>query len=47
MHIVEVVLFEYEAKNHACARNKATKMEYVNEPEGSSADMVVKHVCRK
>lgn len=44
---VEVVLFENEAKNQAFARNKATKIEYVKEPEGSSADLVVKHVCRK
>jgi len=44
---VEVVLFENEAKNQAFARNKATKIEYMKEPEGSSADMVVKHVCRK
>ena len=43
---VEVVLFENEAKNRAFARNKATKIEYMKEPEGSSADMVVKHVCR-
>ena len=43
---VEVVLFENEAKNQAFARNKATKIEYMKEPEGSSADMVVKHVCR-
>jgi hypothetical protein len=44
---VEVILFENEAKNQAFARNKATKIEYVKEPDGSSADMVVKHVCKK
>jgi ABC-type uncharacterized transport system YnjBCD substrate-binding protein len=44
---VEVILFEDEAKNQAFARNKATTIEYLKEPEGSSADMVVKHVCRK
>jgi ABC-type uncharacterized transport system YnjBCD substrate-binding protein len=44
---VEVILFENEAKNQAFARNKATTIEYLKEPEGSSADMVVKHVCRK
>jgi hypothetical protein len=44
---VEVILFENEAKNQAFARNKASKIEYVKEPDGSSADMVVKHVCKK
>ena len=44
---VEVILFENEAKNQAFARNKATKIEYLKEPEGSSAAMVVKHVCGK
>jgi len=44
---VEVILFENEAKNQAFARNKATKIEYVKEPDGSSADMVVKQVCKK
>jgi ABC-type uncharacterized transport system YnjBCD substrate-binding protein len=44
---VEVILFENETKNQAFARNKATSIEYLKEPEGSSADMVVKHVCRK
>ena len=44
---IEVVLFENEAKNQAFARNKAAKIEYLKEPEGSSADLVVKHVCRK
>ena len=43
---VEVVLFENEAKNQAFARNKAAKIEYLKEPEGSSADLVMKHVCR-
>jgi hypothetical protein len=44
---VEVILFENEAKNQAFARNKATKVEYLKEPEGSSAAMVMKHVCAK
>jgi hypothetical protein len=44
---VEVILFENEAKNQAFARNKAAKIEFLKEPEGSSADMVVKQVCRK
>lgn len=44
---VEVILFEDEAKDRAFARNKATKIEYLKEPAGSSADLVVKYVCRK
>jgi len=44
---VEVILFEDEAKNRAFARNKAAKIEYLKEPAGSSADLVVKYVCRK
>jgi hypothetical protein len=44
---VDVILFENEAKNQAFARNKAAKVEYLKEPEGSSAAMVVKHVCAK
>ena len=44
---IEVILFENEAKNQAFARNKATKVEYLKEPEGSSADVVIKHVCKK
>jgi hypothetical protein len=44
---VEVILFEDEAKNQAFARNKAAKIEYINEPAGSSADLVIKHVCKK
>jgi len=44
---VEVILFENEAKNQAFARNKAAKIEYLKEPEGSSADLVSKHVCKK
>jgi hypothetical protein len=44
---VEVVLFENEAKNQAFARNKAAKIEYLKEPAGSSADLVIKHVCNK
>lgn len=44
---VEVVLFENEARNQWFARNKAPRIEYLKEPEGSSADLVVKQVCRK
>ena len=44
---IEVILFENEAKNQAFARNKATKVEYLKEPEGSSADVVIKYVCKK
>lgn len=44
---IEVVLYENEAKNKIFSRNKAQKIEYLNEPAGSSADMVVKHVCKK
>jgi hypothetical protein len=44
---VEVVLFEDEAKNQVFSRGKAPKIEYGKEPEGSSADLVVKHLCKK
>ena len=44
---IEVILFENEAKNQAFARNKAQKIEYLKEPAGSSADLVIKHVCAK
>lgn len=44
---VEVVLFEDEAKNRIFSRNKAQKIEYLKEPAGGSADIVVKHVCKK
>jgi hypothetical protein len=44
---VEVILFEDESKNQAFARNKAAKIEYLKEPAGSSADLVVRHVCGK
>jgi len=44
---VEVVLYEDEAKGRIFSRNKAQKIEFLKEPAGSSADMVVKHVCRK
>jgi hypothetical protein len=43
---VEVVLFQDEAKDKAFARNKAPKIEYLKEPTGSAADLVVRHVCR-
>lgn len=44
---VEVVLFQDEAKDRAFARNKASKIEYLKEPAGSAADLVVRHVCGK
>lgn len=44
---IEVVLYENEARNKIFSRNKAQKIEYLKEPEGSAADMVVKHVCKK
>lgn len=44
---VEVVLFEDEAANRAFARNKAAKIVYAKEPAGSSADLVVRRVCRR
>ena len=44
---VEVILFENEARNQAFARNKAAKIEYLKEPAGSSADLVIKQVCNK
>ncbi|MEP7181551.1 MAG: surface-adhesin E family protein [Betaproteobacteria bacterium] len=43
---VEVVLYEDEAKNKAFSRNKAQKIEYLKEPAGSSADLVIRHVCK-
>lgn len=44
---VEVTLFEDEAKNQVFSIGKAPKIEYGKEPAGSSADLVVKHLCRK
>jgi hypothetical protein len=44
---IEVVLFEDEAKGRIFSRNKAQKIEFLKEPAGGSADMVVRHVCRK
>lgn len=44
---VEVVLFQDEATDRAFARNKAAKIEYLKEPAGSAADLVVRHVCAK
>ncbi len=44
---VEVVLYEDEAKNRVFSRNRAAKIEYLKEPAGGSADLVVKHVCAK
>jgi hypothetical protein len=44
---IEVTLFEDEAKNKVFSRNRASTVEYVKEPTGSSADLVVKVVCKK
>ena len=44
---VEVVLFENEAKDQAFARNRAAKIEYLKEPPGSSAEMVIRYVCNR
>jgi hypothetical protein len=44
---VEVVLFEDEAKNKVFSRNKAAKTEYLKEPAGGAADLVIKAVCPK
>ncbi len=44
---LEVVLYEDEAKGRIFARNKAQKIEWLKEPAGSAADLVVRHVCRK
>jgi hypothetical protein len=44
---IEVVLYEDEAKDLAFARNKATRIEYLKEPAGSSADLVVRYVCKQ
>jgi hypothetical protein len=44
---VEVVLFEDESKNQAFARNRAATIEYLKEPPGSSAAMVVEYVCTR
>jgi len=44
---VEVVLYENEAKDKAFSRIKAQKIEYLKEPAGSSADLVIRHVCSK
>jgi len=42
---VEVVLYEDEAKGKVFSRNKAAKIEYLKEPVGGSADLVMKKVC--
>ena len=44
---LEVTLYEDEASNKVFARNRASAVEYLKEPAGSSADLVVKAVCRK
>jgi hypothetical protein len=44
---IEVVLFENEAKNQIFARNKAARIEYLKEAEGSSADLVARKVCAR
>jgi hypothetical protein len=43
---LEVVLYEDEAKGRIFARNKAQKVEFLKEPAGSAAEMVVRHVCK-
>jgi hypothetical protein len=43
---VEVVLFEDEAKNKVFSRGKAPKDDWVKEPEGSGASLVVRHLCK-
>jgi hypothetical protein len=42
---IEVVLYEDEAKGRIFSRNKAAKTEYLKEPVGGSADLVMKKVC--
>ncbi len=42
---IEVVLYEDEAKGKVFAHNKAAKTEYLKEPAGGSADLVMKKVC--
>jgi hypothetical protein len=42
---IEVVLYEDEAKGRVFARNKAPKIEYLKEPAGGSADLVIQRVC--
>lgn len=42
---IEVVLYEDEAKGRIFARNKAAKIEYLKEPAGGSADLVIQRVC--
>jgi hypothetical protein len=42
---IEVVLYEDEAKGKVFSRNKAAKIEYLKEPSGGSADLVMKKVC--
>ncbi len=42
---VEVVLYEDEAKGKVFSRNKAQKIEFLKEPAGGSADLVMKKVC--
>lgn len=44
---IEVVLYEDEAKGKVFSRNKASKTEYLKEPAGGSADLVMKKVCAK
>jgi hypothetical protein len=44
---IEVVLFEDEAKGRIFSRNKAQKIEFLKEPAGGAADIVVRHVCKK
>jgi len=42
---IEVVLYEDEAKGKVFSRNKAAKTEFLKEPAGGSADLVIRKVC--
>lgn len=44
---IEVTLYEDEANNKVFARNRASEVAYRKEPPGSSADLVVRAVCRQ
>jgi len=44
---IEVTLYEDEANNKVFARNRASEVVYRKEPPGSSADLVIRAVCRK
>ena len=44
---IEVTLYEDEARNKVFARNRASEVVFRKEPPGSSADLVIRAVCRK